>query len=253
MERPVTVDGDSDPLRVRCPLPSVVNRPWPVEGREEESGGRQHHGIVFLRVRGKIVDQWRAVAVPVAHSDRPREGERDHGGGHGDPRRARLWQGASSRMNARREEADRHREREDVGPADAERIDPERARHDARRVEPEDRQAEEAGLAAPQQPDQTEPDERQCPRYLARVEAPPLGPAGQADHQQAASLIRQEARGRGQRVDRQEALGEVGPNARVRTVAQQPPRGGNHRVVGRRAPDDAGRPAAGAPPIPRTA
>ena len=62
-----------------------------------------------------------------------------------------MWQGASSRMNARREETDRHREREDVGPADAERVDPERTRHDPRPVEPEDREAKKAGLPARQQ------------------------------------------------------------------------------------------------------
>ena len=32
---------------------------------------------------------------------------------------------------------------------------------------------------------------------------------------------------------------EVAPDYWVRPVAQQPPRGGNHRVVGRRAPEDA--------------
>ena len=101
-----------------------------------------------------------SVGVPVGNLDGPDEGERDDGGGHGDPRRASLRKGGARRMDARREQADCHREREDIGPAKAERVDPEGARHHPRRKEPEDREAEETGPAARQQPDQTEPDER---------------------------------------------------------------------------------------------
>ena len=148
-------------------------------------------------------------------------------------------------MNARREQADSHGEREDVGPAQAERIDPERARHDPGGIEPEGRQAEEAGFAPREQPNQAQPDERQRPRRLAGIEAPAVGPARQADHQQAAALSGQKAARRGQRLSGHETVRELAAQRGIRAVAQQPPRRDDHRVVRHGAPENAAhRPAA---------
>ena len=136
-----------------------LDRPLPVEGREIDAGLRQDQAVVRPRFRCDMCDQGVVVRVQVRRADRTGQGERDDHGGCRQSDGRRSGKRCRRRLNAGREEAYRHRKREDVDPAAAQWIERERAGDEACGEEGDGDQTEEPGFSPRQEPTQSQADE----------------------------------------------------------------------------------------------